>query len=68
MWRGSQPSSRLAFAFDAPRMLVIIEYACGPPASRTSQPGTCRGGGAPSWAANAGTISRIGAGSSSTTL
>ena len=66
MWAGRQPSSRLALAFDAPRMLVIIECACAPAAIRTSQPGSRRGGGAPTLAARAGSHVDTGAGSSST--
>ena len=65
---GVQPSSRRALAFEAPRIRVIIECACPPAASRTSQPGMRRGGGAPNAAARPGTSSAAGAGALSTTL
>src|SRR4029453_9192708 len=64
---GSQPSSRLAFAFEAPRTSVSHVVAAAPAASRASHLGTRRGGRAFSVRASTGSHSRIGAGSSSTT-
>jgi hypothetical protein len=54
--------------FEAPRLSVIIMTAGSPATSRASQRGTFRGGLAPIAAASAGSHSRTGAGSSSTTL
>ena len=65
---GSQPSSRLALAFDAPRICVIIETPTSPIAKRAIQAGTCRGGRAPRHSARYGSHSETGAGSSSTML
>ena len=45
--RGSKPSSRFAFAFDEPRIRVIISTPTSPIANRASQAGTWRGGLAP---------------------
>ena len=39
-WTSVQPSSRFAFAFDAPRASVIIETTCSPATSRPSHSGT----------------------------
>ena len=47
-YRGSQPSSRLAFALEAPRSSVAIITANRPATIRASQVGTRRGGFAPS--------------------
>jgi hypothetical protein len=65
---GAQPKSRLALAFEAPRISVIISVATSPPSSRPSQRGTRRGGAAPTSHASAGSQSATRAGSSSTTL
>jgi hypothetical protein len=59
--RGSQPSSRFAFAFEAPR-IPAMKAASGEAASANA------GGIAPAAAAKASSHSVIGAGSSSTTL
>ena len=64
---GSQPSSRFARSFEAPRISHIITTRCSP-ISRPTQRGKCRGGGAPIASATAGSHSRTGAGSSSTML
>ncbi len=67
-YRSVQPSSRFAFAFEAPRICVIMMTASSPATSFASQGGTFRGGGAPSASAKARITSRAGAGSSSATL
>src|SRR5262245_41414573 len=64
-YHGSQPSSRLAFAFEAPRMRVMSDTATAPAASRPTHTGTCRGGLAPSACASSGSHVETGAGSSS---
>src|SRR5262249_60779678 len=65
---GCQPSSRFAFAFDEPRIWVIIETPTSPAASRPSQTGTPIGFFAPTTSARYGSHSATDAGSSSTTL
>src|SRR5512133_160241 len=65
---GRHPSSRLAFAFDAPRASVIITTPTSPANSRPTNRGTCIGFLAPSTCASAGSDSATGAESSSTTL
>src|SRR6185436_5305919 len=50
-WFGSQPSSRLAFALEAPRSSVAMITANRPATSRASHVGTLRGGLAPRAAA-----------------
>src|SRR4029077_2086956 len=65
---GRQRSSRLALAFDAPRISVIINTPGSPANSRPMNRGTRIGFLAPSVCASAGTHSATGAGSSSTTL
>src|SRR5262245_4898679 len=67
-YRGCQPSSRLAFVFEAPRTSVIMTVAASPAASRASHRRTRLGGLASNALANTGSHSRTGAGSSSTTL
>ena len=67
-YRGSHPSSRLAFAFDDPRILVISDTPCSPMSGRATHAGTCRGGLAPMMRASSGSHSETGAGSSSTML
>ena len=66
--RGCHPNSRLAFAFDAPRTLVIITTPVSPTNSRASHAGIRRGGGASSAVASSGSHTDTGAGSSSVTL
>jgi hypothetical protein len=65
---GRQASSRLAFAFEAPRSSVIIITPVSPANSRPMNRGTRIGCLAPSDCASAGSQSATGAGSSSTTL
>jgi hypothetical protein len=65
---GRHPSSRLALAFDAPRISVIITTPASPANSRPTSRGTRIGFFAPSVCASAGNQSATGAGSSSTTL
>ena len=64
---GRQSRTARAFAFDAPRISHMIATTCVP-MSRATQRGTWRGGRAPIVEASAGSHSRTGAGSSSTTL
>jgi hypothetical protein len=66
--RGCQPSSRRARAFEAPRICVKSETPAAPAASRPTQRGTRRGGGAPRMRASWGSQTVTGAGSSSATL
>src|SRR4051812_45876117 len=65
---GSHPSSRFAFAFDAPRSSVIITTPTSPANNRPTHFGTRIGFFAPTSAASAGSHSATGAGSSSTML
>src|ERR1035438_636773 len=65
---GAQPSTRFAFAFEAPRLSVINITPCSPTASLPMKVGTRHGAFAPIAAASAGNQSDTGAGSSSTTL
>jgi hypothetical protein len=58
----------LAFAFEAPRIWVIIETPTSPAAILPSQTGMCRGGLAPSTRASSGNHADTGAGSSSMML
>src|SRR5262249_53096147 len=67
-YAGSQPSARLIFSFEDPRMSVIIDTPASPIAKRASHAGTCRGAGAPSKSARYGSHVATSAGSSSTTL
>src|SRR5206468_8512444 len=67
-WLGCQPSSRFAFAFEAPRTSVIMTVAASPASTRPSQRGTWRGGLAPRAVATSGSHTATGAGSSSTML
>src|SRR5204863_1994772 len=67
-YRGVQPSSRLAFAFEEPRMRVIHETGTSPARIRPTQTGTWRGGFAPIASARYGSHPLAGAGSLSTTL
>lgn len=67
-WRGCQPSSRFALAFEVPRIWVIIDTPTSPAASRPSQTGTRSGGLAPVIRASSGSHSATGRGWSSTTL
>jgi len=50
-YRGSQPSSFLAFSFEYPRELVIWATTNSPASSRPSQAGTRSGGFAPATSA-----------------
>ena len=65
---GATASSRLALAFEAPRISVIITTPASPANSRPMNRGTRIGFLAPSVCASAGNHSATGAGSSSTTL
>src|SRR5919198_2961652 len=65
---GRHASSRLAFAFEAPRSSVIITTPNSPANSRPMKRGTRIGFLAPSSWASAGSHTATGAGSSSTTL
>src|SRR6266700_3846004 len=67
-YRGTQPSSFLAFWFEDPREVVIWATTNSPASSRPSQAGTRSGGFAPATWARYGSHSATGAGSSSTTL
>ena len=67
-YRGTQPSSFLAFWFEDPRELVIWATTNSPASSRPSQAGMRIGGLAPATWARYGSHSETGAGSSSTTL
>src|SRR5207247_4396664 len=62
------PISPLAFAFDVPRICVIIDTPTSPAASRPSQTGTRIGGLAPTASASNGSHTDTGSGSSSATL
>src|SRR6185437_4206862 len=65
---GVQPSSRLIFAFDTPRISFITVTKCSPISSRAIQAGTWRGGCACAQSARNDSHSETGAGSSSATL
>src|SRR4029453_9414778 len=65
---GRHASSRLAFAFEAPRSSVIIITPVSPANSRPTNRGTRIGFLAPSVCASAGNHSATGAGASSTTF
>src|SRR5262249_14566099 len=65
---GRHASSRLAFAFDAPRSSVIITAPASPANSRPTNRGTRTGFLAPSVCASAGSHSATGGGPWSTTL
>src|SRR5690348_2118625 len=65
---GCQRSSRLALAFEAPRISVIIITPASPANSRATKRGMRMGFLAPSSCASTGSHSATGAGSSSTTL
>src|SRR5262249_53294632 len=67
-YRGTQPSSFLAFWFEDPRELVIWATTNSPASSRPSQAGSRSGGLVPATWARYGSHSATGAGSSSTTL
>jgi hypothetical protein len=67
-YRGSQPSSFLAFSFEDPRQLVIWVTTELSASSRPSQAGICSGGFASKMLARYGSHSATGAGSLSTTL
>src|SRR5262249_43282881 len=67
-YRGSQPSSFLAFWFEDPRELVIWATTNSPASSRPSQAARRGGGLVPAPWARYGSHSATGAGSSSTTL
>src|SRR5262249_22889318 len=60
---GAQPSSALAFAFDVPRIRVIIDTPTSPAASRPSHTGTRSGGLAPTPSASSGSHTDTGRGS-----
>src|SRR5262249_23681284 len=65
---GAQPSSALAFAFEVPRIRVIIDTPTSPAASRPSHTGTRSGGLAPTASASSGSHTDTGSGSSSAPL
>ena len=65
---GVQPRARLALAFEAPWICVIIETPTSPTSGRASQTGMWKGGFAPTARASSGSQTRTGAGSSSQML
>src|SRR5262249_34205230 len=65
---GAQPTSALPFAFDVPRIFVIIDPSPSPAAGRPSHIGTRIGGLAPTASASSGSHTETGSGSSSATL